>query len=139
MKRLLTLSCVLVLGLAEPAAAQPGYFPRPSATPYQSTAFQPPLSSYLNLRRGNNTPALNYYLGVLPDQERRTLANALFTPEYGLARRLDFEETGDVLPTLPETGHPVRFLTYGSYYNLGPQGQRASSLLSPTFRPQPRR
>ncbi|MCI0461036.1 MAG: hypothetical protein L0Z62_29155 [Gemmataceae bacterium] len=138
MKRILTLSCVLVLGLAEPAAAQPGFFPRPS--PYQSTAFQPPLSSYLNLRRGANTPGLNYFLGVLPDQERRTLANQLFTPDFGVVQRPDlFAETGDVLPELPATGHPVRFLTYGSYYNLGPQGQRGTGLLSPTFRPQPRR
>ena len=98
MKRLLLLSCVVFLGLTEQASAQPGFYPRPSATAFQSSGFQPPLSPYLNLRRGANTPGLNYFLGVVPDQERRTLANSLFTPEFGQVTRPDFpEEAFEVL------------------------------------------
>ena len=44
-----------------------------------------------------------------------------------IARRLNLDLPDDGLPRLPETGHPVRFLNYGPYYNLGSSAQRSVS------------
>src|SRR5262245_6650735 len=113
MKRLLILSCVLLPCLAGRASAQ-GYFPRPSATQYPAANSNPPLSPMLNLRAGNNTPAINYFNQTLPLMQQRNFATYGPIPvDFAPVRRPDLlEESGDTLPQLPETGHPVRFMTY---------------------------
>lgn len=53
---------VLVLGRADPAAAQP---PAPGGGP----SVRPPFSPYLNLLRQNSSPAVNYFGLVRPQQQ----------------------------------------------------------------------
>ncbi|HYT91338.1 MAG TPA: hypothetical protein VEL76_21680 [Gemmataceae bacterium] len=132
MKRLLILAVaslgVLLVGTTERAAAQ--YYPQVSPYPYPT---QSPLSPDLGLLRGNNRPALNYFLGVLPDQARRSAAQQLMTPEYGaLPRRPGIDERDDFIPTLPETGHPVRFQSYGGFYTFPNQQGQRPNFLNPT-------
>ncbi|MCC6420733.1 MAG: hypothetical protein IT429_21040 [Gemmataceae bacterium] len=143
MKRLLILSCLLTLATTSRASAQYGNFVRPSVSPYAgSGALSSPLSPMLNLRLGTN-PAVNFFSGVVPAQRMRAFtAQALTTePAASSVRPELLVESGDTLPTLPETGHPTRFLNYGSYFNLaGPGGTQRAGFLSPTpFRAPPRR
>jgi hypothetical protein len=135
MKRTLVLAVALLLFGATSASAQPGYYPR---SPY-SSSFQPPLSPYLNLLRGGS-PSANYFLGVLPAMDRNSAVNAVLTdglaPRRVLAEDRDYFTAGDQLlpPPNPETGHPVRFLNYGNYYNLG--GPQARPNFLTPYRPQ---
>jgi hypothetical protein len=87
----------------------------------------PPLSPYLDLTRGGN-PAVNYFLGVLPEIDRRKTKVEQGTAIFDLERRTD--ALGAQLQTeevtqltgggLPPTGHAAAFTTYGSYYGLMP-------------------
>jgi hypothetical protein len=115
-------SLVLLLAVtAQPAVAQAyNYYPysRPGVNPYA----RPTVSPYLNLLRGSN-PAANYYLGVLPEFQRRN--DAL---QYGAAI-LDLERRSmvrpqeeELLPTLPETGHGTAFNNYSHYFPIPGQG-----------------
>lgn len=115
----------ILLGLASPSFAQYSPYSRLGSTgsaggysPYS----RPTLSPYLNLTRGGSAAA-NYYLGVVPEFQRRAQANQFSSQIRDLERRTTpgaLEE--DLLPTLPETGHGTQFLSYGSYYNYGSLG-----------------
>jgi hypothetical protein len=115
---------VATLVVVSPGAAQgplqsPGYrglynaFNRPTVTPY------------LNLTRPGN-PAANYYMGVVPEFERREFEERSSDAINTLGREIgDRRVTDDplfdprqLIPRLPQTGHPVGYLNYGSYYNL---------------------
>jgi hypothetical protein len=133
MKRLLILSAAALAGLlnaADRAAAQgsPNFYPQYSSAPYP---LQSPLSPALNLLQ-NRSAAVNYFLGVVPDQARRNAAQQLATPEPTPFRRPGIDESDDFIPVLPATGHPVRFMNYGTYYNLpvNQQQQRAAGFLN---------
>src|SRR6476646_5252443 len=88
----------------------------------------PALSPYLDLTRGGN-PATNYFLGVLPEIDRRRTKVEQGTAIVDLERRTDAQaaqlqalEAGGALDLtgggLPPTGHATGFGTYGSYYGL---------------------
>ena len=81
---------------------------------------RPGLSPYLNMLRGGS-PAANYYLGVVPEFERRArdvqYGSALFDLERRAAAPVSAEDE-DLLPSLPGTGHPAVFGYYQPYYNL---------------------
>lgn len=97
-------------------------------SPYNSSFTRPGpnLSPYLNLLRGGN-PAANYYLGVVPEIERRNNAAAFSAGITDLARRIESpltETTGEELfPALPQTGHPVQFFNFSYYFGSGPGGR----------------
>lgn len=111
---------LLLVAMPERVAAQERF-----ASPFQTPPRQP-LSPYLNLLRGGN-PAVNYYLGVLPELQRRMPRADLFAPAEATARRRGgSDDLDDTLPSLPETGHAVRFLNYGPFYNLGGSAPAAS-------------
>lgn len=80
---------------------------------------RPGLSPYLNLLRGGN-PATNYYLGVLPELDRRA-NTTLFRSELDLLSQPTPppKTPEELLPSSPGTGHPAYFMYYGSYYNFG--------------------
>jgi hypothetical protein len=81
---------------------------------------RPQLSPYLELLRGGNRAA-NYYLGVVPEVERRRNAQEFGTAIQDLERRSETAAPttgGDVLPPLAGTGHATYFLNYSSYFNL---------------------
>src|SRR5216684_7044894 len=84
--------------LASAARAQPGTTPYnlniygPGlVSPYNSSFTRPGpnLSPYLNLLRGGGNPAANYYLGVIPEVERRNNAAAFRAGIQDLALRID--------------------------------------------------
>jgi hypothetical protein len=105
----------LALCLAQEASAQyPQYYQRPGLNTYSS----PALSPYLNLLRGGS-PSANYYLGTLPELDRRAKDIQFRAAILDLDRRvMAGPEEGEMGPLLAETGHPTYFGNYGSYYNL---------------------
>ena len=106
---------------ASTASAQygPQYGPvyRPGLYPYGT----PGLSPYLDLTRGGNRAA-NYFLGTVPEIERRRNAAQFGAAIQDLESRPGTTEpnANELVPTLPGTGHPVAFMSYYPYYNLGP-------------------
>ena len=101
------------------AAPAQGIYPynRPTYTPPYGS--QPALSPYLNLLRGGN-PAANFFLGTLPEEERRTHYTQLRTAiqEVDAQRAANPNDAADISKPLNETGHPTVFGYYSSYYPL---------------------
>jgi hypothetical protein len=125
----------VLLAQAAPAAAQfinpYGNMGRsPQQAPYANSN---PLSPYLDLTRGGN-PAANYYLGVLPEIDRRNFQGAVLQAWPGLESNagaaVQQPPLGPEIPVLPQTGHLSAFGAYGSYYNY-PTQQRAFYPLNP--------
>lgn len=120
----LCLAAVLVLLTAPAAFAQPyrNQSPPGGYGPYT----RPGLSPYLNLLRGGN-PAANYYLGVLPERDRRAVGLEVGAQLQELSQRTDAlaaPESGlGVVRELPITGHPTYSLNYFGYYNFGGAGR----------------
>jgi hypothetical protein len=115
------------------ALAQPGTTPYnlnlygPGlVSPYNSSFTRPGpnLSPYLNLLRGGS-PAANYYLGVVPEVERRSNAAAFRAGIQDLARSIEnpLGESEQLFPSLPQTGHPVQFFNYSTYFGTGTPGR----------------
>jgi hypothetical protein len=124
MKRLvLTALAALILCGASTARAQ---F-QPAAPPNYGVGYRPQLSPYLNLIRGGDQAA-NYYLGTLPEFQRRANAQQFSTEINELDRRV----FGTVLTQeqllgqpLPATGHPTAFGYTGYYFgSSNPYGAR---------------
>ena len=130
----LAAACGVALWLAPPVAAQfPSslggygggyrpYIPYNPAPPY-GVGYQTLLSPYLNFLRGGD-PASNFYLGVIPEQQRRANTR-LFGTEIGRLQQQQQLQQGqqqgaaldaDLFTPLPTTGHPVAFGNYGGYY-----------------------
>lgn len=106
------------LGAGHATAQQPypNYISPSPTSPYA----RPQLSPYLNLLRGGS-PAANYYLGVVPERDRRRNERALGAAVQDLERRTEAPAQPDeeLVPRLPSTGHPAYFMNYSSYFNLG--------------------
>jgi hypothetical protein len=129
--RRLTLTGLAALGLLAllgPGRASAQYFQptyRPGYGSYGRAG--PALSPYLELTRGGN-PAANYFLGVLPEMERRSTQAAFGTAIADLERRVEGPAAvppgpEDVLGSLtggglPPTGHTAAFTNYSTYYSL---------------------
>jgi hypothetical protein len=115
---------LLLAATVQPAAAQAyNYSPysRPGFGPYT----RPTVSPYLNLLRGSNTAA-NYYLGVLPEFQRRYDALQYGAAIQDLERRsVPRPQEEDLLPTLPETGHGAAFNNTLQYFPVPGQGVSA--------------
>jgi hypothetical protein len=115
----------LMLTLPGTSSAQSPYGTRPGY--YNPYLNQPRLSPYLDIVRGGGNPALNYYLGTLPEVERRTYQAI----SSGAIRRLERQQAGleEAVEEgeVPEvgTGHPAQFVNYGGYFPItGPGGTR---------------
>lgn len=95
-----------------PYARTPGYNPT-----------GPRLSPYLNMIRGGN-PAANYFLGVVPEIERRrfesqAIAGFQYLEQRQAATAAPAGGEDNLFPTLSQTGHPVQFMNTAPYYNMG--------------------
>ena len=119
----------LVLGTSGRAAAQVS--PYQPYSPYVSQPVigayaRPGLSPYLNLLRGGS-PAANYYLGVVPERQRRAAEALLGSSILDLGLDLGRDERGmlrspeadDLLPRLPGTGHVAVFNLTAPYFSSG--------------------
>jgi hypothetical protein len=121
----------LLLGAAAvPASAQFGtsppygqYFSPYSRPPGLAPGGGPRLSPYLEMLRGGN-PAANFYLGVVPEIERRRFENQTSTAITDLARRPTTPinpEDAELFPAVTITGHPTAFMnTTGYFGTAGP-------------------
>jgi hypothetical protein len=118
----LTAAAAIAVMTGADAGAQYVPYYRPGTGGYAGPG--PAVSPYLNLLRGRNA-AVNYYLGVQSEVERRwALQHQLLGDER---RALIGEERGEELFTkLAGTGHPAAFMNYGSYYTFG--GQQVGQL-----------
>jgi hypothetical protein len=128
----LGLASLALIALASSAQAQPSsnspynlniYGPG-LVSPYNSSFTRPGpnLSPYLNLLRGGN-PAANYYLGVVPEVERRNNAAAFRAGIQDLSRQIEnpLGENEPLFSGLPQTGHPVQFFNFSTYFGTGPR------------------
>jgi hypothetical protein len=117
-------SCCLLGGGTSRAWAQAG--PTVSPGPYGASQYgygTPRLSPYLNLLRGGNVAA-NYYMGVVPEVERRANARLFGSQIQELERRVQgTDEAVDLFPRLTESGHPVVFGNTGTYFGTNLQRQ----------------
>jgi hypothetical protein len=143
--RRLTLAAVAVLGVFASLAtgrASAQYNPPSYGNVYGPTYGNygragPALSPYLNLTRGGN-PAANYFLGVLPEIDRRRNQAEVARDITDLDRRVDMPAVTPPLVAppggveteltgggLPPTGHAAAFGNYGSYYAFPNPGSAA--------------
>jgi hypothetical protein len=115
----------MTLALVQPAAAQ--YLPQyGNLNRSLGPAFQQPfgtspaLSPWLNLVRSGN-PAIELYLGTLPEMDRRWFQGAVVSTLPTLENFMLQQQQAvppDIfgIPTLPATGHGAGFGVYGTYF-----------------------
>ncbi len=109
----------LMLAAVEPASAQqpPPYLYN---QPQYGVGFRPQLSPYLNLT-GRNDPAVNYFLGTLPEFDRR-YTKQLYGAAIGSLESQALKPTPpavadvDLFTPLATTGHPTAFQNTGGYF-----------------------
>jgi hypothetical protein len=136
-------ACGLAFLLTQAASAQNYNRPANGAYSGYNPYSRPTLSPYLNLLRGG-LPAANYYMGVIPEIDRRYQQNRVNQEISDLERRrVAGPEVEELLPTLPETGHATGFMTLAPYFGGTNQfgtlstGTAASTGAAPA-RPGPR-
>jgi hypothetical protein len=97
----------------------------PPSRPNYGPGYKPPLSPYLNLLRGGDQAA-NYFLGTIPEQQRRLNATQFATEINALDQRTlgaVLTPEASIYQILPGTGHPTAFGTTGYYFgNTNPYG-----------------
>jgi len=138
MKRLVVASLasvVWLLALGMGSASAQNYYPggaRPGAgygqayTPFGGGFNRPLLSPYLDLLRGGD-PAINYYLGTVPEFQRRANAVQFRSAIMDLEQRTaqpPVAETEDLFRPLTSTGHPTAFLNTGGFFGNTSPGIR---------------
>jgi hypothetical protein len=119
MKHLLVAALAGLAGLSPLAAgsaqAQLTYPIRP---PNYGVGYRPGLSPYLNINRGGD-PAINYYLGTIPEFQRRANAAQFRSQILDLETRASAPapEEADILTPLPSTGHVTAFNNTAGFFN----------------------
>ncbi len=120
MKRFLGVAVVALAGAVlagAPARAQMVY---PYSRPNYGPGYQPLLSPYLNLLRGGDISA-NYFLGTLPEFQRRAQAKQFGAAINALDLELLYPPATEVDPLLfqplMQTGHPTAFNNTLTYFN----------------------
>jgi hypothetical protein len=78
----------------------------------------PTVSPMLDLRRGANTPALNYFLGTRPEYERRQDAYQLrqLERDFATSQSTPGLLEGEDINRLQQTGHATYFMNLAPYY-----------------------
>jgi hypothetical protein len=135
MKRFILAPLAALLGLLALDSSASAQFTYPLQGAQRYPGWHTPLSPYLNLLRGGD-PAANYYIGVLPEFQRRQDRGAIYSSLQGLANQLPPRPGAverDIDEPLRSTGHPVAFGYTGGYFG-GPTG-----MTRPTSNPFPQR
>ena len=116
MKRAFLASTAVLLLSVSTSFAQGSRYGPGNYGPYS----RPALSPYLNLIRGGD-PAANYYLGTIPERDRRAVGIETGAELQELDQRMSRAsgERGGELPRLGPTGHSTFFLNHSNYYNFG--------------------
>jgi hypothetical protein len=119
MKRFILLSLAACLGWGAVGertawAQQTVPYNRPNYGP----GYRPQLSPYLNFLRGGD-PAANYFLGTLPEIQRRTNAQVFSSSILDLENRTAQQPTGGdgIFNPLGTSGHPTAFNNTAGYFN----------------------
>jgi hypothetical protein len=121
-------------GYQGPTATGSGYIG--PGGPFQATP-RPILSPFQGLLLGNS-PSVNYFMGAVPALQRQQQSTRFIMPEVG-AFRQPSAGPDELLRQLPETGHPVQFLNYGSFYGSLNSGPRSTMLTPYSSTPPPKR
>ena len=132
--RVLLPAAVAVLLLA--AGAAPAQ-QRPFNQPNYGPGYHPPLSPYLDLLRGGD-PAVNYYLGTVPEFQRRQNNEVFRSALAELDQRVSQTtvELGLSVPVTP-TGHVTAFGNTGGYFGNSTEKQSASRTQAAPGKPKP--
>jgi hypothetical protein len=122
MVRLLGISAAacFTLVLATDAASAQSVPPYLYNRPNYGVGFRPRLSPYLDLANGGD-PAINYYLGTLPEFNRRATQQVYGAAIGGLEQQAVQQPPVaaadvDLFTPLPTTGHPTAFGNTGGYF-----------------------
>jgi hypothetical protein len=125
MKPLLFAALAAAAGLLTAGAAPAQYFnPALPGQPLYGPGSRPMLSPYLDLTRGG-IPAVNYYLGTIPEIQRRNNAQVFRSAILDLEARTStgavplLTEEEELLRPLPSTGHPTAFGVSAGYFGVG--------------------
>ncbi len=134
MKRFTFAFCLLPFALSTgTVSAQMPPYNRGGFAPYNRPQIQ--LSPYLNMLRGGD-PSANYFLGVVPERERRRndaiFRNSLLDLEQRTQPGVEAEE---FLP-LRSTGHVTTFGNTSAYF--GSSGLQQAPATRPPTQPAPR-
>jgi len=125
MSRLIGVSLAVLVGVlaASPATAfaqQGGYPYGPPRAPAYGPGYRPGLSPYLNITRGGGDPAVNYFLGTIPEFQRRANAQMFSSQIAELETRppavAGAATDADLFNPLPSTGHLTAFQNTAGYY-----------------------
>jgi hypothetical protein len=133
MKRIILVPLVAFAGLLVPAGPASAQLTYPYGPPAYGPFYTPMLSPYLNLLRGGD-PAANYFLGVLPEVQRRQNARMFGAAIQSLDQRAEAPaatpEELELYTPLRSTGHATAFNNTLSYFPRLPITPR-----QPTNRP----
>jgi hypothetical protein len=123
---------LLFVGNATAQFAQP----QPYNQPRYGVGYQPPLSPYLNLLRGGNQAA-NYFLGTVPEIERRQNSQLFRSALLELDQKVSREtvELGLAAP-ITSTGHITAFGNTGGYFGSTTVRPPASRVMPPPAKPK---
>jgi hypothetical protein len=125
MKRSIPVPLAALLGLlALTAGRAPAQFTYPFQPPRYGPGYQTQLSPYLNMLRGGDAAA-NYFLGVLPEQQRRQDRNRIYGQMQGMMNLLPTPPQvtdRDIFTPLPSSGHLIAYDYTGSYFGGMSQG-----------------
>jgi hypothetical protein len=104
----------------------------PYNQPRYGVGYTPPLSPYLNLLRGGNQAA-NYFLGTIPEIERRQNAQVFRSAILELDTKVSREavELGLAEP-IGTTGHITAFGNTGTYFGSTTVRPPPSRVVPPT-------
>src|SRR3954471_10368722 len=109
MKRSLSLGLVLAaFGMSVSPGPQATLAQAPPPRPAINTTARPTVSPYLNLLRGGQSTALNYYNLVRPQFDFQNSINTL--QQEVTSNQQSISQLGQANNTLPDTGHPVQFM-----------------------------
>jgi hypothetical protein len=137
MRRLLVAAATAVLGLTLAGGAHAQYYPRPQAPPNYGVGFRPGLSPYLNITRGGSDPATNYFLGTIPEFQRRYNAQVFREDITDLYAREQL--AGENLPRprapVPSGTYSLVNNTGGYFNNTGSYFGNGARIQSPVIRP----
>lgn len=129
MNRMIVAAFAGLLGTILGTGSASAQFTYPFRPPAYGPGYQTQLSPYLNMLRGGD-PAANFFIGVVPEQQRRQDRNIMYNSLQGMFMQLPAPpgiNEGDIDAPMVSTGHPTAFNYTGMYFNTTMMGQGAAN------------